>query len=127
MHSGPTTLDTRYATPEQHKAILAFLQDFNDDFPILNPGTVYRLLSEPESPESRQLKGLLDMVAHSSTDKPMLQRALAAACTAYIDEHAALVPDGPYFVARYVLTHALYTFYRWVFAPLFEPKAPKGE
>lgn len=124
MDSVPTTLDTRYATPEQHKAIFAFLQDFNDDFPILNSGTVYRLLSEPES---RQLKGLLDMVAHSSTDKAMLQRALAAACTAYIDEHAALVPDGPYFVTRYVLTHAMYTFYRWVFAPLFEPKAPKGD
>ncbi|KAJ9055552.1 hypothetical protein DSO57_1002844 [Entomophthora muscae] len=101
-----------YSTPQERKAILDFLSEYNHEFPILSSPNIHQLLSTPETYYSHQLKDYICLVSGMRPEfREPLRQALASACLLYIDQSDTLVPDGPYFMARFIMAHAIAKIY----------------
>ncbi|KAI0243686.1 hypothetical protein L0F63_002266 [Massospora cicadina] len=93
---------------EERNAILEFTREYNHEFPILSPENIHDLLNYPDTPHSHQLKDFLCTIYNIRQEfKVPMRRALAYACTTYINLSTKLIPDGPYFMARFIIVHAI--------------------
>lgn len=98
------------------EAIVRFLNDYNDEFPILSVNSIYTLVAGTETVHSSQLKSLIYMVSLVPAEsKAPLRTALGASCLQYLE--SAPPADGPYHMARFI-PNALSRFYRELFSSI---------